>query len=96
HRAHQVRLDATTQTDVIVVEIPIENGALCAGKQVSEVQWPHGCILSSVQRGRRVFVPRGDTVLQTGDILVAVTESEIDQELLQLCKKRRNHDAGSE
>ena len=87
HRAYQVRLDATTKTEVNVVEIPIEEGAVCTGKRVSEVQWPRDCILSSVQRGRRVFIPRGDTVLHTGDILVAVTENDADLELTQLCRK---------
>ena len=96
HRAHQIRLDATTQTEVNVVEIPIKEGAICAGKRVGEVQWPHDCILSSVQRGRRVFIPRGDTILHTGDILVAVTENDADQELLQLCQKGVEAHAGAE
>lgn len=88
HRAHQVRLDATTHMDVLVEEIVIEAGAPCEGKHVSEIKWPRDCLLSSLRRERIVFIPHGDTLIRSGDVLVAVVEgTEARQELQRLCQR---------
>ena len=85
HRAHQVRLDAITSASVSVEEIVIEAGAPCAGKRVSEVTWPRDCVLATLQRGRQVIIPHGDTVLKAGDVLVAVAEGEAREAVRRLC-----------
>jgi len=85
HRNHQVKLGATTGGSVSVEEIAIENGALCAGKCVSQVTWPKDCVIASVRRGRTVIVPRGDTRLQAGDVLVVVAEGSAGEKVRLLC-----------
>ncbi len=85
HKAHQIRLDATTHPGVRVREVQIQSGAACENKRIREIAWPQDCILSTLRRGRRVFIPHGDTVLRAGDVLVAVVEGDAGSLLEQLC-----------
>jgi len=86
HRAQQVRLGSTT--DATVEEVEVVAGAPCDGKRVAEVAWPRACVLASVRRAGRVMLPRGDTVLRAGDVVVAVTEGEARLEVRALCAVR--------
>jgi CBS domain-containing protein len=86
HRAHQIRLDATTQADVRVEEVLIKRCSLCAGKRINQVTWPRDCILATLRRGSQVLIPHGDTVLKSGDVLVAVAEGDAADELKRLCQ----------
>jgi CIC family chloride channel protein len=83
HRAHQVRLGAYGGMNV--EELVIQPDSPCAGRRVREVDWPRDCVLASVRRGRRVLIPRGDTVLSAEDVLVAVCEGEAAERLRRLC-----------
>lgn len=87
HRIHQLRLDSSQDSQVSVIEIQVEPGAFCDGKKISQVSWPHQCLLSSVRSGHRIFIPHGDTLLQAGDVLMAVVEGDQTQrELQRLCQ----------
>jgi Trk K+ transport system NAD-binding subunit len=85
HRAHLGRLDVSTGDGVSVQEITIMPGAVCAGRRINQVGWPRDSVIASLQRGRRVCVPHGDTVLQAGNMLVVVAEGEAAQEARRLC-----------
>ncbi len=83
HRAQQVRLGSTT--DATVDEVEVVAGAPCDGKRVAEVAWPRACVLASVRRAGRVMLPRGDTVLRAGDVVVTVTEGDAREAVRGLC-----------
>jgi CIC family chloride channel protein len=85
HKAHQIRLDASTHTDVSIREVRIQPGAVCENKRIREIVWPQDCILSTLRRGRRVFIPHGDTTLRVGDVLVAVVEGNAGSQLEKIC-----------
>ncbi len=86
HRVHQARLGATSGEDVLVDEILVETGAPCEGKRVSEVNWPRSCILASLRRGSQVILPHGDTLLLSGDVLVAVVKGDAHEQIHILCQ----------
>ncbi len=85
HKAHQIRLDASTHTDVSIMEVTIRSGAVCENQRLQDIAWPKDCILSTLRRGRRVFIPHGDTILRAGDVLVAVVEGDAGGQLDKLC-----------
>jgi len=89
HRAHQVRLGASSQGDVSIEEIEIEPGAPCAGKRLGEIKWPRESIIASVRCGRMVRIPHGDTVLKPVDVVVAVSGKEVTEDVRLLCQE--NH-----
>ena len=64
----------------------IEAGAACAGRRVSEMAWPRDCVASTLRHGRQMLIPRGDTVLQAGDVLAVVVEGDAARETVcSLC-----------
>ncbi|NJN55000.1 MAG: CBS domain-containing protein [Anaerolineae bacterium] len=72
HQAHEARLGIMSHVNV--QEVVVGNNALCAGECMKDIAWPRDCIIASLRRGWRVIVPRGNTVLQPGDVLVVVAE----------------------
>lgn len=86
HRAHQARLGAFIADKLGVEEITVEPGASCEGKCVAEVAWPGECVLTTLRRGRRVLIPHGSTLLQAGDVLIVVAESEACEAVRQICR----------
>jgi len=66
-----VRVDLTTESPVI-------------DKAVREVVLPENSVLVSILRGDTIIVPKGDTVLKSGDDIVALTSIENEQQLLDI------------
>ena len=58
------------------VEIPPESAA--NQKKIRELNFPEDCVLVKIIRDRRIILPRGETVLQSGD---TVEIFGIDQKL---------------
>ncbi|MGC8856705.1 MAG: chloride channel protein [Anaerolineae bacterium] len=83
HRESAVRLDALTPPQVEVLELEVEAGAPVDGRRLSEVAIPAGCVIASLRRGGRVFVPRGGTVLRAGDVLVVTVDGRERQAMLE-------------
>ncbi len=57
--------------EFVQVELPRE--AWAVNRYVRELQLPQDCLLISVRRGRKVWFPHGDTLLQAGDRLTVYT-----------------------
>jgi len=83
HRAHQERL--SNVEDVNVEKIMVESGSPCANKQIRAVAWPRETIIATVRRGRKIFIPDGDTILKVGDVLVVVADIEMREHIQRLC-----------
>jgi trk system potassium uptake protein TrkA len=70
--------------EVSIVEEKIEEGAAAAGKPVRDVPLPSDCTLAAVIRKGEVILPRGDTLLQPDDEIVAVVRTDQEVELNKL------------
>ncbi len=88
HRAQQTRLDAATPERLRVSEVVIQPGAPCAGKRVREIDWPGDCMIASLRRGRQVIIPHGETILQPGDVLAAISQESDQAALIELCTRQ--------
>ena len=66
-----VRVDLTTESPVI-------------GKAVKDMSLPENSVLVSILRGDAIIVPKGDTILKSGDDIVALTTIENEQQLLDI------------
>jgi ABC-type multidrug transport system ATPase subunit len=58
------------------VEFRLDPQAGAVGRAVRELRLPRECILVSVRRGPRALIPHGDTVLQSGDLVVALAHPD--------------------
>lgn len=66
-----VRVDLTAESPVI-------------DKAVKDVVLPKNSVFVSIVRGDNIIVPKGETVLQKGDDVIALTTIENEQQLLDL------------
>ena len=85
HQAHMARLDAVTPEMVNVIEVEVQPDCQSAGRAVKDIPWPRDCVIASLRRGRQILIPRGNTVLRAGDILVAVAGEQQQAEVRRLC-----------
>jgi trk system potassium uptake protein TrkA len=73
--------------EVSLAEERIEAGAPAAGKAVRDLAVPPGCTLAAVVRGKEVLAPRGDTVLQPGDEVIAIVRADQLAALARLLRR---------
>jgi len=70
--------------EVEIVEEKIAETAVVNGKAVKDVAWPDDCTLAAVIRKGDVIAPRGDTVLQAFDEVLAVVRAAQREALAKL------------
>jgi chloride channel protein, CIC family len=80
-RADKLRLGRLTGTEF--VEIEVQAGSPQAGRQVREIPLPKDCLLTTARRGNRVILLHGDTRIQEGDYLVALTDPDCAETLME-------------
>ncbi len=67
-----------------LVEIALPEGDGVRSKKVLELQLPRDTVLVAVIRGEQIVVTRGNTVLEAGDHVIAVTPIEQEKSLRRL------------
>jgi trk system potassium uptake protein len=76
-----VRLMTFRQGEANLVEITLPSTAVHAGKPLREVPLPRDTALVAIVRGKRVLVPTQDDTLESGDELVFVCTSEMEEQV---------------
>jgi trk system potassium uptake protein TrkA len=75
-----VRLLQFEGGDAHLVEVRLAEDSPARGKPLSDLAVPRDASIVAVVRNSRVVIPRGDTVMQTGDeVVVLVTGESEDQ-----------------
>jgi CIC family chloride channel protein len=73
-RAEASRAVNDTRAEFVDVSLSSHSGAI--GKTVAELNLPREAVLVSIRRGRELIIPHGDTRLQAGDVVTALSERE--------------------
>jgi trk system potassium uptake protein TrkA len=60
------------QEQLEIIEVEVNSDAPAAGKRISELDLPDGCLVVSVLRDGTGFVPNAETVIEGGDEVLAV------------------------
>lgn len=60
----------------VIIEIPISIGSKIAGKMIKDIKWPEECLIVGVERGEEQLLPKGNTELFQGDMLIILTDGE--------------------
>ncbi len=75
----------------VLAEYGIRHSSLADGKLISEIDWPDNCLLVSIQRGEKEIIPKGQTRLQAGDIIVTMTDERdevyVYERLEKICRE---------
>ena len=76
-----VHLMTLKHAQVAIVEATVEDGAPVAGKTLAELTFPPNVVISAVLRDGQMILPKGETVLQPEDEVVALANKESEEEL---------------
>lgn len=81
------------EEDMHFIKIHLEPGDKWIGHTLQQMGFPRGVIVAAIQRHEKIIVPRGNTVLLEGDVVVIGAESyENDQRIdLQELILRKQH-----
>lgn len=71
------------RTDMALVEVDLDEASWATGKPVRDLsqELPLNCVLVAVIRHQEAVIPRGDTVLRAGDLVMAVTSPDQQEKL---------------
>ena len=69
------------QQQLEIIEMTVQEGARAADERVADLEMPEGSLLISVLREGTGFVPNAETVLQTGDEILAVLDPRVEEDL---------------
>ncbi len=67
-----------------IVRIDLPEDSPVINRQIHEIQFPKDAVLVSIVRGEEVIVPKGDTLLKSGDDIIALTLVGNEPQLLNL------------
>ena len=79
HERESVSLGRLTHTDVF--QIPLKAGMAAVGQRIRDLHLPPQVLIISVRREAEVLIPHGETLLQPGDTVVALTQPDVADEL---------------
>ncbi len=79
-----VNLMSFKRGKLAIVRIDLPNDSPVINKQVQDLQLPGDSVLVSIVRQDEVIVPKGNTVLESGDDIIALTVVGNEQQLLDL------------
>jgi trk system potassium uptake protein TrkA len=65
-----------------LVRVDLTSESPCVNRQVMDIKLPRASVLVSIIRGEDMLIPRGETLLQAKDDVIALTAIENEQELL--------------
>ncbi|MHB8630131.1 MAG: chloride channel protein [Aggregatilineales bacterium] len=81
---------AVSDSRVQFIPVTLEPDSYATHKVVAELGLPRAVVLVSIQRGRDLLIPHGDSQLQAGDIVTALCEREyVDEVRTRLKDKKR-------
>ncbi len=72
--------------EVSLVEVTLPQNYALEGKQLKELELPDTCNIACINRGGRTIIPRGGTMLISGDVLLIVMKNSEEKELRKVLK----------
>ncbi len=74
-----VHLLALEEERLEIIELEVAPDAPAAGRSVAEVSLPDGTLIISVLRAGRGFVPKADTIIESGDEVLLVLDPGVEE-----------------
>lgn len=78
------------RTNKVLIESEVYLGSQVDGKSLAEISLPAGCLVVSILRDEKEFVPGGSAVLESGDKLILLCDeafaAELEDQMNRICK----------
>lgn len=62
--------------DAEIIEFQVMPKSRAAGRKLMEISFPEGALIIALIRGEAIIIPRGTTVIESGDIVAVVAKAE--------------------
>lgn len=69
-------LDLADEISAVIAEIVISEGMLKNGNRLSDLSLPDKVLVTMIKRNGEFIVPRGNTLLESGDIVLLIADNE--------------------
>jgi trk system potassium uptake protein len=76
-----VQLLALEEEHLEIIEVEVGDGSEAAGRRVQEVPLPEGSLIISVLRDGTGFVPKGDSVIHSGDQVLLILDPGLESQI---------------
>ena len=70
--------------EAALVEVILPESSPCRGRAIRDLPFPSDTVIASVIRGGKLVIPRGDTTLEAGDEILAVSAVAAEKSLKEL------------
>ncbi|MDR2091580.1 MAG: NAD-binding protein [Clostridiales bacterium] len=68
-----------------ITQMPVASGAPAVEKKMSELSFPRNIVIGCIMRGDRAVIPRGETRVHAGDVLMIISTDQNDiQEIKEM------------
>ena len=76
-----------------LVEVMVPPGAKAVGASIKDLPLPDQCVIVAIIRKGEMIVPRGTTMVEVGDEVLAITDNVGEEQLAELFSSQnsRNH-----
>lgn len=74
--AKQKSPDAEEGEGAVLLSFMVGSQSLACDERVCNLPWPEHSIIAGIRRGEKELVPKGDTVIRSGDMLMVLAEKE--------------------
>src|SRR5438874_567331 len=79
-----VHLMTLKHAQLAIVEAIVENGSPVVGSPLADIKFPPNTVISVVLRDGTMTIPRGETILQPKDEIIAIVRKESEDALRQM------------
>lgn len=90
NKANNFGVELPEEIKSAMTEIEVSAGLLKKGNHLMDLTLPDNTLVVMVKRDMKFFIPRGKTILKTGDKLLVITDN--DEELLHTYQELGIHD----
>ena len=66
-----------------LIEIVVQVYSDLDDKEIKNIKWPEDCLVVSIYRGEKEILPKGDTKIYAGDLLIIMTNEENSKYMLE-------------
>ncbi|MDI6453005.1 potassium channel family protein [Peloplasma aerotolerans] len=74
---------------IVMLELGVEEDFALVNKRVMDIQFPRNINIGCIFRDPHVIIPKGDTVVRSGDKLIIISTPSEQDEIIEFIQKRR-------
>lgn len=87
-KRYSIDFDGSTKSDMKLEDFIVPFGSKAANKQILELGFPRDSLITLIIRGDQYITPRGDTILEEGDVLLLLASAESLPDVQNILNKR--------